>query len=121
MKRFITISLITLLSVHILIGQEVRKAQPLRGTPDQVAQFLAGLPIQGISPLTSMQLSNEYLDHHLAMQASWKECKSEQFDPMKAWATQEMIPRIPSPSIVRYLFGGPDLLSLFRSNIVQRS
>ncbi|HLB34864.1 MAG: hypothetical protein A3F67_03445 [Verrucomicrobia bacterium RIFCSPHIGHO2_12_FULL_41_10] len=95
-----------------LFAQEVRRALPVHATPHEVAQFLAGFPVSGASALSSLQLTKEYLEHHLAIQKAWKECQEQRFEPMKNWASQEMTSRIPAPTIVRYLFGGPDELSL---------
>lgn len=93
-------------------SKEVRKALPVYSGPEEVEFFLAGLPITTTSPLSHLQFSDDYIGHAKAMQEAWSDYQQHQFDPMREWATQELPLRIPTPNVVRYVFGGPDILNV---------
>ena len=94
------------------IAQEVRRAIPIYASQDQVAQLLAGIRLPENSSLSRLQLDDNYSTHSQTIQGTWSDYREERFDPMRQWAESELHWRCPSPSVVRYLFSGPDILSV---------
>lgn len=84
-----------------VFAQEVRRAIPLECPLDHVAQLFAG---NSVGPNNGA--------HDDAMKVAWSDYQQEQSAPMKHWAEQVLTARIPLPKVVRYLFSGPDILSL---------
>lgn len=80
-------------------------------SPTELGAFLAGRTLPPESPLAPLQDSREYREHARQYAAQWFRYKEMYFDPMRAWSSTEMAPRIGPTSQVTYLFGGPDLIS----------
>ena len=101
-----------LLCLGSAFGQEVRRAIP-------VNQNLEPLPLErSTQALPSTQTSfqwqptADWLAHDPAIQAAWNDFQQQRYQPMQQWALTELPSRIPMPRVVRYFFGGPDLLSV---------
>lgn len=75
-------------------------------TPNDVALFLAGKPVRRGAILSKLQLTTDYQVHQREMRAVWNQLASRRVAKMNAWAAQNL----PSPGVVHYPFGGPDLL-----------
>ena len=111
-QRLLFFFLFSGLLIATVFAQEIRRAIPVYAAPDEVAQLLAGLPVIKGSPLLGLQLSKDYSAHNQSMKEAWKDYREQRYDPMRQWADREARLRIPTPAVVRYLFGGPDLLSV---------
>jgi hypothetical protein len=102
-----------LLSVTALVsGQEVRRALPAASAAeDDLAKFLAGVPLPETSPLAPLQKDNEYAAHvsHLARLS--RHFDANYFSRMRDWSASELAPRIAMQAPVYYFFGGPDAVS----------
>lgn len=96
----------------LAFSKEVRRATFIHSTPEETALFLAGLPVAETSVLSALQQQPEYTAHAQAMQQAWSDYRQHQFDPMREWAQEELPTRIPESRVIRYPFGGPDILSL---------
>ena len=110
MKRILTI----LVAVSVqAAAQEVRRALPVdaRGNPDEVAKFLAGVPLPKTSALAVLQNSPQYATHVEELARLTQHYDKNFFSKMRAWSAAELAPKI-SPSLpVIYFFGGPDAVS----------
>ncbi|MFZ4115237.1 MAG: hypothetical protein ACOYK6_00770 [Chthoniobacterales bacterium] len=101
-----------LLCVTSALGQEVRRAILVR-------QAISSEPLEGSAtmlpntkPSSQWQATADWIAHDPAIQAAWNQFRQQRYEPMQQWALNELSTRIPRPRVVRYFFGGPDLLSV---------
>jgi hypothetical protein len=73
---------------------------------NDIALFLAGKPVKRGAALSRLQLTTDYQDHQREMRAVWRQLASRRISAMNTWSSQNL----PSPGVVHYPFGGPDLL-----------
>lgn len=106
------LSLFFLLLVSSVLGQEVRRAIPMRQTLQPPSSVSATPTVPSNQSPFEWQSSADWFAHDPLIQEAWKAYQQERYEPMKQWAVNELPSRIPRPSVVRYFFGGPDLLSV---------
>lgn len=75
-------------------------------TTNDIALFLAGKPVRRGAILSRLQLTTDYQVHQREMRAVWRQLASRRISAMNTWSGQNL----PSPGVVHYPFGGPDLL-----------
>lgn len=75
-------------------------------TANDIALFLAGKPVRRGAILSRMQLTTDYQVHQREMRSVWNRLASRRVAAMNEWAGANL----PSPGVVHYPFGGPDLL-----------
>jgi len=95
-------------------GQEVRRALPVNSAPaadNDLARFLAGLPVDPSSPLAALQRGNDYARHTERLGQLWRRYNENYFSRMRLWSAIELAPRIPLQIPVLYFFGGPDAIN----------
>src|SRR4029077_2717955 len=93
-------------------SQGVRYAQPLPVLAgNDVADFLAGVPLPDASPLSSLQRTSWYREHLTALGKLSKRFDRNYYSKMRAWSAAELAPRIPMRVPVYYFFSGPDAVS----------
>ena len=102
-------------------AQEVRRAAPSQGVGytqplpvlvgNDVADFLAGVPLPDASPLSSLQRTSWYRQHVTALAKLSQRFDRNYYSKMRAWSAAELAPRIPMRVPVYYFFGGPDAVS----------
>jgi hypothetical protein len=98
--------------IVMLAGQEVRRALPAQVVAaDQVAKFLAGVPLPATSPLAALQRSPVYSSHVAALARLSQHYDRHYFSRMREWSGAELSPRIPMNLPVYYFFAGPDAVS----------
>lgn len=73
---------------------------------NDIALFLAGKPVRRGAVLSKLQLTVDYQVHQREMRGVWRQLASRRVAKMSAWSTENL----PSPGVVHYPFGGPDLL-----------
>jgi hypothetical protein len=113
MKRVLLAAAVVLMLTFGLHGQEVRRALPVRAVAaDELAKFLAGVPLHAASPLASLQQSSLYREHVASLARLSKNYDRNYFSKMRAWSASELAPRIPMNLPVYYFFGGPDAVSV---------
>jgi len=78
-------------------------------TPQEQAQFLAGLPASSGSPLAALQDSADYLGHREQLSKKWDYGRKVRWEAMRSWARKHLN-HVSTRGVVRYLFGGPDFL-----------
>ena len=113
MRKWILVLLGSLL-LSVAHGQEVRRAIAVGGQPaadNDLARFLAGLPVDPASPLSSLQAGRAYAAHTDALGRLWRRYNEHYFSPMRLWSAIELAPRIPQRIPVLYFFGGPDAIN----------
>ena len=104
-----------------LQAQEVRRAVPSQGVRysqplpvlagNDVAKFLAGVPLPDASPLSSLQRASWYRGHVTALARLSQRFDRNYYTKMRAWSAAELAPRIPIRVPVYYFFSGPDAVS----------
>lgn len=82
-------------------------------TPQEQAQFLAGIPLPGNSPLHALQRIPQYRDHRKDLLEQWEFCRSLRYDPMSTWGREFLSPYPGTRGVLLYLFGGPDFLNAY--------
>ena len=82
-------------------------------TPQEQAQFLAGIPLPPRSPLAALQRSPEYRAHKDALREQWDFCRQIRYGAMQRWATEHLARYPATRGVLRYLFGGPDFLNAY--------
>jgi hypothetical protein len=102
-------------------AQEVRRAVPSQGGPfaqplpvlagNDVANFLAGVPLPDGSPLSPLQRNSWYRQHVTALARLSQRFDRTYYSKMRSWSAAELAPRIPMRVPVYYFFGGPDAVS----------
>ena len=93
-------------------SQGVRYAQPLPVLAgNDVADFLAGVPLPDASPLSSLQRTSWYREHLTALGKLSQRFDRNYYSKMRAWSAAELAPRIPMRVPVYYFFSGPDAVS----------
>ena len=82
-------------------------------TPQEQAEFLAGIDLPAGSVLAELQKSPSYKNHQKELQEKWAFCKKARYNSMQAWADANLRKDHSTRDVVRYLFGGPDFLNAF--------
>jgi hypothetical protein len=83
---------------------------PPLAAADQVARFLAGLPVDAASPLAALEQTPEWKDHARRLDEDWNRL-AERLGKMSAWSAAEFPPTLARDANVLYFFGGPDFVS----------
>lgn len=106
--RTLLVLLITLGATH---AQKVLKALPVESPPEERARYLAAIPLPPESKLAPRQTLPFYVEHVIASNKMWERFNKSNFQRQLAWSQAEVIPRIPSTSVLYYLFSGPDFVN----------
>lgn len=77
------------------------------------ADFLAGIPLPEQSVLGHLQQSPGYGRHARKLGDQWAFCRSVRYEAMQQWGRDHLSRYLPSGSVLRYLFGGPDFLNAY--------
>src|SRR5579871_330295 len=79
---------------------------------NDVARFMAGMPVAPDSPFTELEKDPAWIDHQRALDKAWSNIETRTLPSMREFQTQELsAPSIPK-SVVFYPFSGPDALML---------
>jgi hypothetical protein len=112
MKKGLFTVTVLLMAAFVLRGQEVRRALPAQSVAaDDVAKFLAGVPLPPASPLSALPQSPAYAGHVASLARLSQRYDRTYFSKMRAWSAAELASRIPMNLPVYYFFGGPDAVS----------
>jgi hypothetical protein len=120
--RLCSLGALSLLALSLgLQAQEVPRAVPSQGVRypqplpvlagNDVAKFLAGVPVPDGSPLSSLQKTSSYREHVTALARLSQRFDRNYYSKMRAWSAAELAPRIPMRVPVYYFFSGPDAVS----------
>jgi len=78
---------------------------------NDLAQYLAGMPVQGGSPLAPLQRERAYVEHLKNFSTLWRRYQENHMVPIRQWIVSDLRTRVPSNLPVYYFFGGPDAIS----------
>jgi hypothetical protein len=94
-------------------AQEVRRALPVttEARPNEVARFLAGVPLPDDAELAALQRTPAYAEHVRALAKLTQHYDRNYFSKMRTWSAAELAPRLNMSLPVYYFFGGPDAVS----------
>ncbi len=105
--KFTRVALLT--AVFLTFSQQEGKAQQ-RVSYNDMARLFAGLPLSPGNPLEGL-LALPSVNQHYAetrdLTQKWRESRLEDID---AWSRTEIRPRIGQPTVMKYMFGGPDFV-----------
>jgi hypothetical protein len=91
----------------ILIGAPAYTARAHAASPNEVARFLAGLPLAEGSSLSGLANERVWQRHAATMDAAWGKIEERQLSKIRAWTRSELA----TPSdVLYYFFSGPDFL-----------
>jgi len=91
----------------VLFGGVARTTPALSASPNEVARFLAGLPLDEASPLSGLARDRAWQRHAASMDAAWSNIEARQLSKIRAWTASELS----APSdVLYYFFSGPDFL-----------
>jgi len=98
-------------SVLLLLTPVLYAAAP--STPQEQAEFLAGIDLPSSSVLAELQKSSSYKSHQAELREKWAFCRKARYNQMQVWADANLRKERSTHDVVRYLFGGPDFLNAF--------
>ncbi len=78
-------------------------------TPQDTAQFLAGLPVRGTA-LEPLSRSAAWVDHATGFDEAWQKLETRQLAKIRAWGPEFLAEAYRERSPVFYFFSGPDIL-----------
>ena len=100
-----------LLIILLLFAVPPARSSPSSSSPQEQAQFLAGIPMPRRSSLAQLQNSPEYRAHRRELLDRWGFCRQARYGPMQGWAAEHLARYPTTRGVLRYLFGGPDFLN----------
>lgn len=105
-------SAITLFAAPVM-GPVLHAQAVFSSTPQEQAEFLAGIPLGKGSLLHPLQKSPEYRTHQKELQEKWAFCRGVRYDAMQQWGRNHLWRYPATRGVLRYLFGGPDFLNAY--------
>ena len=107
----IIIGLVSGLSVYAQGNPEIApRALPVSAGPNDVARFLAGMPVPADSPLAPLTHNPAWQEHAAFFEEQFSKLNLRQLEKLHSWQ-QTYLPRSlqPTPAVF-YMFSGPDFL-----------
>jgi hypothetical protein len=95
--------------VAVCLCTGTRALAETSSSPQDQADFLAGLPVSGGTAVAALQKSSGYESHRNELAAKWDYCRKARWEAMQSWARKNL-GHSSTRGVVRYLFGGPDFL-----------
>jgi hypothetical protein len=114
-KTVATILLLILASVeHLKIcaqeNPEVPRAIPIAAGPNDVARFLAGMPVPENSPLAPLTRDPAWQEHAAFFEKEFSNLNLRQLEKLHAWQQTYLPGSLQRIPVVFYMFSGPDFL-----------
>jgi hypothetical protein len=105
----VIMSLVSALSVYAEKVPEVVRALPAAG-PNDIAHFLAGMPVPANSPLVPLTRDPAWEEHAAFFEKEFSKLNLRQLQKLHAWQ-ETYLPESMQPILVAfYMFSGPDFL-----------
>ena len=79
-------------------------------TPNDIARFLAGRPVEHGASLSRLQQTADYQGHAMEIGRNWRVFAGPRTGKQRDWATANVRPLTGDPKVLLYPFGGPDLM-----------
>src|SRR5262249_23492771 len=103
--------LLAALSVHAQGNPEaVPRAMPVAGGPNDVARFLAGMPVPVNSPLAPLTHNPAWQEHAAFFEKEFSKLTLRQLQKLHAWQETYFPESLQSIPVAFYMFSGPDFL-----------
>lgn len=77
---------------------------------DDIAHFVAGMPLSPSSPLSRLSSTRSVIRHSNAAVALNRDWQDKRLNQIRGWARKEIHPHLTRPKVVKYPFGGPDFV-----------
>src|SRR5439155_20820701 len=107
----IVLGLVSALAVCAQENPEVApRAIPVNTGPNEVARFLAGMPVSENSALAPLTRDPAWQAHSAFFEAQFSKVNLRQLDKLHAWQATYFPESAQSKPVVFYMFGGPDFL-----------
>ena len=103
-----------LLTATMVYGQEnpgiAPRAIPVNSGPNDVARFLAGMPVPQDSPLAPLMRDPAWQAHAAFFEEQFSKLNLRQLQKLHAWQQTSLPESLQPIPVVFYMFSGPDLL-----------
>jgi hypothetical protein len=103
-----------LLSAVMIYAQDnpevVPRAIPVNSGPNDVARFLAGMPVPEDSPLAPLMRDPAWQAHAAFFEEQFSKLNLRQLQPLHAWQQTSLPESLQAIPAVFYMFSGPDFL-----------
>ena len=107
----LSISLVTPLSFYAQKNAEVApRAIPVNDGPNDVARFLAGMPVPENSPLAPLMSDPAWREHAAFFEEQFSKLNLRQLGKLHAWQQTFLPESLQAIPVVFYMFSGPDFL-----------
>jgi hypothetical protein len=105
----VIISLVSALSVYAEKAPEVARALPAAG-PNDIAHFLAGMPVPANSPLAPLTRDPAWEEHAAFFEKEFSKLNLRQLQKLHAWEETYLPETLQAIPVIFYMFSGPDFL-----------
>jgi hypothetical protein len=96
-------------SLAVLAAAALASDRAVAATPNEIARFLAGLPMHGTS-LEAIAARPQWVRHAMDFDDAWRELDKRSLTRIRTWAPEYLAPQYAEHGNVFYFFSGPDLL-----------
>jgi hypothetical protein len=79
-------------------------------SPNDIARFLAGRPVERGAALSRLQQTADYQAHAMEMGRNWRVFAAKRTGKQRDWSAANIRPLTGDPRVLLYPFGGPDLM-----------
>lgn len=110
MNQILKLKRVVLLAAVLLAFSPVEGRSQETVSYNDVARLFAGLPLSPGNPLEGLMGLPSVRQHYAEtaeLTGKWKESRLEKID---GWSRSEIRPRVGQPTVVKYMFGGPDFV-----------
>jgi hypothetical protein len=105
------IGLVTPFSFYAQKNAEVApRAIPVNAGPNDVARFLAGMPVSEHSPLSPLMRDPAWKAHAVFFEEQFSKLNLRQLQKLHAWQQTSLPESLQAIPVVFYMFSGPDFL-----------
>src|SRR5215475_8424814 len=109
----IVVGLVTTLTVYAQQNPEIApRAIPVNSGPNDVARFLAGMPVPQNSPLAPLMRDPAWQTHAAFFEEQFSKLNLRQLQKLHTWQQTSLPESLQPIPVVFYMFSGPDFLYL---------
>jgi hypothetical protein len=107
-------AIMSLVSAPSVLAQEnpetVPRAKPVAAGPNDVARFLAGMPVPENSPLAPLTRDPAWQEHAAFFEKEFSKLNLRQLQKLRAWQETYLPESLQPVPVAFYMFSGPDFL-----------
>jgi hypothetical protein len=89
---------------------EIRTASPVIAGPNDIARFLAGMPVPANSPLAPLMRDPAWQEHSAFFEKEFSKLNLRELQKLHAWENTYLPETTQSVPVAFYMFSGPDFL-----------